>query len=297
MKTNILLLGSGGFIGRNIKEYLQEYRKDCIVDTPSSKECNLLDEVSVLNTLNQKSYDIVINAAICNMKREGCLNTVTEIEQDLRMFMNLEKFSDKYGRMLYFGSGAEFDKSCPIVSVNEDEFYNNIPETQYGFSKYTINKIIEKSNNIYNFRIFGLFGKYENWKYTFISGACCKALKNIPITIRQNVVFDYLYINDFLKAIEWFIDNEPCYHVYNVTSGRKIDLITIADIINNLSDNPVPVYVCREGMANEYTASNKRLISEFEDFKLTDFKQSVEELMHYYKENIDNIDLYSLLYQ
>lgn len=293
---NILIFGTNGFVGRNIKEYLQKYRTDCIIDAPMRIECDLLDEKSVLDILNRKSYDIVINAAICNSISSARENA-SETEQDLRMFMNLEKYSSKYGRMLYFGSGAEYDKSLPIVSVKEDDFFNAVPKTEYGLSKYIINKIIEKSDNIYNFRIFGLFGKYENWKCTFISGACCKALKNVPITIRQNVFFDYLYINDFLKAVDWFIDNVPEYHAYNMTSGRKIDLITIADMINELVENPVPVYVCMDGLANEYTASNNRFVNEFKDFNISDMKQSISELLDYYKQNINNIDLYSLLYQ
>ena len=296
---NILLFGANGFIGRNIKEYLQENRKDCMVTALTREECDLTDEVAVSKILNRKSFDIVINAAIFNFNSRRILENATEMEQDLRMFMNLEKYGNGggYGRMLYFGSGAEFDKSCPIASVKESEFCNYIPKSQYGFSKYIINRIIEESDNIYNFRIFGLFGKYENWKYTFISGACCKALKNIPITIRQNVLFDYLYIKDFLKVVEWFIDNVPEYHVYNVTSGKKIDLISIADIINNLNEKSVPVYVCKEGLANEYTASNERLIKEFKDFQLTDINQSIKELLDYYKQNINEIDLYPLLYQ
>lgn len=292
---NILIFGSNGFVGRNIKEYLLKNRPDCIVDTPSRIECDLLDEKSVSDILCHKFYDVVINAAIFSPLREGISNK-TEIEQDLRMFMNLEKYSSHYGKLLYFGSGAEYDKTLPIISVNESDFLNSIPHTEYGFSKYMINKIIEKSSNIYNFRIFGLFGKYENWKRTFISGACCKALKGVPITIRQNVFFDYLYIGDFLKAINWFIDKLPEYHSYNVVSGRKIDLISIAGIINELVEIPVPVYICKEGLANEYTASNVRLMSEFKEFSLSDIKQSISELLEYYKKNINDIDLYSLLY-
>ena len=199
--------------------------------------------------------------------------------------------------MLYFGSGAEFDKSKNIISVSEDEFLNDIPHTQYGFAKYVIGKDIENSENIYNLRIFGLFGKYENWKTTFISGACCKALKGLPITIRQNVYFDYLYIDDFCKIVEWFVNNTPQYHTYNVTSGEKIDLVTIAGIINKLSDIKVPVYVCKKGLANEYTANNARILKESGIILKGISVSNIRDLLNYYRKSIDKIDLYSLLYQ
>lgn len=199
--------------------------------------------------------------------------------------------------MLYFGSGAEFDKTEDIVAVTENDFNNNTPLTQYGLAKYIIGQDIESSKNIYNLRIFGLFGKYENWRTTFISGACCKALKGLPITIRQNVYFDYMYIDDFCKIIKWFIDNESKHHTYNITTGKKVDLVTIAETINRLVENPVPIYVCKSGLANEYTADNKRLSLEVLNLKFRKMEKNISNLLKYYEENINEIDVYSLLYQ
>lgn len=293
----ILILGANGFVGKNLKEYLSQFTNEYILQTPSRKELNLLNEKDVKNYLSKNYFDVIVNAAVCNPIRGNSIDNQTELEQDLRMYYVLKKYSDLYGKMLYFGSGAEFDKSENIVSVTENDFNNNIPSTQYGLAKYIIGKDIESSKNIYNLRIFGLFGKYENWRTTFISGACCKALKGLPITIRQNVYFDYMYIDDFCKIIKLFIDNEPKYHTYNITTGKKSDLITIAETINKLVENPVPIYVCKSGLANEYTADNKRLSNEFVNFEFLEMEKSIGHLLDYYKVIIDTIDNYSLLYQ
>lgn len=293
----ILILGSNGFIGKNLKEYLLQSDVEYKLFLPSRLELDLLDEKAVESYLSSTFFDVIINAAVCNPVRGNDISKKSEIEQDLRMYFNLKKYNNLYGKMLYFGSGAEFDKSKNIISVSEDEFLNDIPHTQYGFAKYIIGKDIENSENIYNLRIFGLFGKYENWKTTFISGACCKALKGLPITIRQNVYFDYLYIDDFCKIVEWFVNNTPQYHTYNVTSGEKIDLVTIAGIINKLSDIEVPVYVCKEGLANEYTANNARILKESGIILKGIRVGNIRDLLNYYRKSIDKIDLYSLLYQ
>lgn len=293
----ILILGANGFIGRNLKEHLSLFPNKYYLVAPSRNELNLLNEESVKNFLNKQCFDAVINAAICNPVRGHELIAQSELEKDLRIFFNLQKYSNLYGKMLYFGSGAEFDKSKPIISVKEEDFYNNIPKNQYGLAKYIIGKNIEKSDNIYNLRIFGLFGKYENWRTTFISGACCKAIKGIPITIRQNVFFDYMYIDDFCNIIRWFVDNKPKYHTYNIATGAKIDLIGISKIINSLIIKKVPIYICKPGLANEYTADNKRLINEVKSTQITDWNFSIKSLLEYYKKNEKFIDLYSLLYQ
>ena len=248
--------------------------------------------------LSKTFYDVVIHAAICNPVRGHNTIDQDELEQDIRGFYNFEKYQSLFGKMIYFGSGAEYDKTKNIISVHEEDFLNYIPKNKYGLAKYVIGKCIEKSNNIYNLRVFGLFGKYENWRTTFISGACCKALKGLPITIRKNVYFDYMYIDDFCKIVKWFVDNRPQYHTYNMSTGSKIDLITISEIINNLVSTKVPVYVCQEGYANEYTADNKRLMSEIgNDFRYTLHKNAIGELLDYYRKHIDDVDLYSLLYQ
>ena len=145
-------------------------------------------------------------------------------------------------------------------------------------------------------RIFGLFGKYENWKTTFISGACCKALKNLPITIRKNVYFDYVFIDDFVRIVEWFIDHEPKFHEYNICSGKKYSLIELANYVKNVSKKEVPIIVCQEGLAKEYTGSNVRLLNEIKELSFTGIEDAIKDLYCYYQSIEEQIDLMSLLY-
>lgn len=292
----LLIIGCNGFVGRNLYEYFQQ-KSTFSVEGTTSRDLNLLDENAVYKWLKEGKYDIIIHAAVYNPRVGMGKEPDKELEYDLRMFYNIAKYHDLYGKMLYFGSGAEYDKRFPICSVTEEEWEREIPENIYGFAKYVINQQIEKSENIYNLRIFGLFGKYENWKATFISGALCKALKNLPITIRKNVYFDYLYINDFCKMVERFIKLEkPRYHSYNITSGKRIDLITLAEIVKKVSEKEVPIIVCSEGLANEYTADNSRLIEEIGQEPLTAYEIAVKELYEFYKSREKDIDLMSLLY-
>lgn len=293
----ILLLGSSGFIGLNLKEYLINFNEEYQLFTPSSKDLNLTKESEVYSYLKEHRFDVVIHAAICNPFRLSKKVEYQELDSDLRMFFNLERYNELFGKMLYFGSGAEYDKSENIFYVSEGTLGNGVPKTDYGLAKYIIGKQIEQSKNIYNLRIFGLYGKYENWRTTFISGACCKAIKGLPITIRQNVYFDYLYIDDFCRIVNWFIDNQPKYHTYNVTSGTRIDLLSIAEKVKNISGKNIPIYVCKEGLAREYTADNTRIKHELRNFTYTDIDSGIEKLYEYYCSIENKIDITELLYQ
>lgn len=82
----ILILGANGFVGKNLKEYLSQFADEYILQTPSSKELNLLNEKDVKNYLNDNYFDVVINAAVCNPIRGNRIDNQTELEQDLRMY-------------------------------------------------------------------------------------------------------------------------------------------------------------------------------------------------------------------
>lgn len=293
---SILLLGANGFIGKNLKEYLDAFPEQYAIDAPSSKVLDASDEIVVKTWLEEKRYEVIILSAVYNPRVGLNKDGSKELDKNLRMFFNFERYQHLFGKMLYFGSGAEYDKRGDLQSVSEDDLGNGIPHTDYGLYKYIINKAIRNSDNIINLRVFGLFGKYENWKATFISGACCKALKNVPITIRQNVYFDYLYIDDFCRIVHWFIDNQPKYMDYNVTSGKRVDLISIANMVNKISENAVPIIICSNGLAKEYTSSNTRLLEEIGDFNFVSLESSIRDLFAWYDKHNHEIDLVSLLY-
>lgn len=328
---NILILGGNGFIGRNLKEYFAA-KDDLQVWAPGRAELDCLSEEAVENYLRARHFDIVIHGAIFVPRTLEEKNSGKVLENDLRMFYNFQKYSNLYGKMFYFGSGAEYDKRSDIVSVKEygkvrdgdfagghegllkdtqmgekellketDGTIHRIPDTEYGFAKYIIHQQILRSENIYNFRVFGLFGKYENWRTTFISGACCKAIKGLPITIRKNVYFDYLYIDDFCNIVDKVIRQKLQYHEYNICSGKKYDLAGLADIVADISERKTgkrpEIFICQEGLAPEYTADNGRLLKEIGGYGFLPIEQAVEQLYQWYEQHSDIIEMYPLLYQ
>ena len=291
----ILITGSSGFVGRNVKEFFEAKGYD--ITAPSSRELDCTDEKGVKRFLAENYYDYVFHFAVYGDGIDHTKDGAKILEYNLRMFLNFAKYSSCYGKMIYTGSGAEYDKRFPICMVSEEDFGKSIPVDQYGLMKYTVNQLIEKSNNIYNLRLFGIFGPYEYWKSRFISNLCCKAIKNIPLSIRRNCFFDYLWITDFCQILEKFIYIEPKFHTYNAVSGRPIDLYSLAEIVRETSGKNLDIIVCKDGYANEYTASNKRILRELGDFQYTKIKDSVEMLYRWYEKRQKCIDIYSLIYE
>ncbi|MDF2944236.1 MAG: WcaG [Herbinix sp.] len=284
----LLILGSTGFIGKNMYDY---FKDKYLVYAPMKIQLDALSEINIYEHLSKNYYDVIINALDIREFNQYYL------EHRLRMYTNLERFNNLYGKMIYFGSGAEYARELPINSIVEDEFDRKIPEDTYGFCLHQISKSAMISKNIYNFRLFGIFGKYEIWQKRFISNAICKALYGYPITIRQNTVFDYLFIDDLCKIVEWAIEATPNYHDYNAVSGKKYDLKELADIINTITKNSAPVLIASEGYDKEYTASCGRLMNEIYNYKSEPIEDSIRKMIAWYQQNLDLIDRQKLLYQ
>lgn len=292
----VLLTGGSGFVGKNVKDYFKNSAKYEII-APSSKELNCIDEKSVVEYLKKQSFDFVLNFAVYGDGIDWSKDGTKILEYNLRMYYNFANHRELFGRMFYTGSGAEYDKRTPICSVREEEVGVSLPVEQYGLMKYIVGRHIEKTSNIYNLRLFGIFGKYEYWPIKFISNICCKSLCGLPLSIRKNVHFDYLYINDFLKILETMMDAEKLkYHTYNVVSGKRVDLYSLCKMVNQSSGKNSSIIICCDGLGNEYTASNGRLLAEFPSTCITPIEESVDELYQWYKKHFDEIDITKLLY-
>ena len=286
---NIFITGSNGFIGSHLKEYLNKIYSNYILFTPSSKELNLLDEVAVENYILLNKIDIIIHLANKGGDRTTIdMKNVTEY--NLRIFFNIAKHEKNVKKIISFGSGAEYSKHKAIIEAKEEDYLKSQPLDEYGFYKSITSKYIEKSQRIVQLRIFGAYGEYENYRYKFITNAIVKNLLKLPIIINKNVYFDYIYIDDLVKMIDWVIHNEIKEKIYNVTTGTKIDLISLANLVNETSDFKSEIIVLNDGLNNEYSSNNQRILKEIGNFNFTSHKDAIQKMRNYFKENFDNLD-------
>lgn len=283
----ILIIGANGFIGKHLYEYLVKNSTYTLL-TPSSKELDIMQEDSVDAYMEAHKPEIIINCA----NRGGGRNSGNEniVHENLRMFFNIVKHSNKVSKIIHFGSGAEYSKHKPIVDAKEEDADIAMPLDEYGFYKSVCLKFIEKSDNNLNLRIFGCYGEYENYEFKFISNAIVKNLLHLPITINKNVFFDYIYVDDLVKIVERFLHQESNHKNYNLTTGKKVDLITLANLINETSDFTSEIKVINDELNNEYTSDNNRLMNELGEFEFTKHREAIIKMRNYYSSILDTID-------
>ena len=286
---NILITGSQGFVGENLKEYFEKKNENQIL-APLIEDLNLTDPASVKHYFNNNNVEYIIHSASTEPKNKEYPKDVCE--SNLKMFFNILRYKSKNSHMMNLGSGSEYSRPSWIPQMKEEYFDQHIPEDSHSYSKYIISKAIDLSNDkkITNLRIFGIFGKYEDYTNKFISNCIVKNLCGLPIKINQNVIYDYIYIKDFCRIVEYLINNKTTNSTMNVTPTDSIDLVSINSYIQSILSINSSIEIMNEGYGKEYTGSNSTLLRNLGNFDFTPIKKSIEELINYYKENMSLIN-------
>lgn len=279
---NILLTGSTGFIGKNLKTFLA--RCDGYdITAPSSGELDLTNTSIVEDYLRDHHIDVILH---CANTRPGESDPYRVLDTNLRMFHNLYRCARLVDKLVYFGSGAEYGRYELPPLVREEQFGAVVPQDPYGFAKYIMREAAEHSGNVYDLCLFGVYGPHELWQRRFISSNVVRALHGQPLLVRQNARFDYLNIKDLCQITKWFIENLPKHHCYNVCTGMTATLGHIAEIVRAQIELSLPIEIGKPGWQTEYSGDNTRLLDELGAFSFTGLDIGIRELIEYYRDNL-----------
>ena len=279
----ILITGESGFIAKNLYEQLNN---QYTLLTLGSRELNLFNSKKVIKYIKRNKFDVIIHTATYDAApKHSTKDPAKVLENNLKMFFNIVRGKDYFGKMIYFGSGAEFSREHWIPKMKEDYFDTYVPVDQYGYSKYIMTKYTQLNSNIYNLRLFGVFGKYDDLRTRLIPNVCCRVVLNQPIIINQNKFFDFIYIDDLIKIVRWFIDNKSRKNVYNICTGKTIDFKTIAEKVIKISGKNLDIIIKTKGFSKEYSGDNTLLLKEIKGLKFSPINQSIKALYDWYNSN------------
>ena len=222
----ILILGAGGFIGSYIAPRLAKNNAVMSITKPG---IDVTDAAAVRNILELSQPDFVINCLTFGGNENVNSNNPSIVAKNLAMYYNFKSNSDLFGRYINIGSGIEQDYS------------NN---SAYAFSKRMISKDLDPSK-FTNLKLFGCFGSDEKDS---------RLLKRFlasdgPFVLTNDRKFDYIYIGDFYKILEYVINNNQYKSIDCVYSKKRtlseflrlfcdINNIDKEIIVESTSDNP-----------------------------------------------------------
>jgi len=248
----ILITGANGFVGRNLAAALSEYE----VTKLTRQTVDLTSKIAVDQFFKDKFFDVVLHCAMVGGRRY-ITDGPEVLYKNLAMFYNLLEHQDKFGKLINFGSGAELDRNKDIDNNN---FYykDQYPLDYYGMAKNIIARLIESEDKCFSFRIFNVFGADEE-SARFIRANVQRYIDKEPITIHQNKLMDFFYIDDLITLVKFYLEKSYIPEEINAVYNKKYFLSDIADIINNLSDYKVNRIIEKEGLSRTYIGKSTRL--------------------------------------
>jgi UDP-glucose 4-epimerase len=261
---NILITGGNGNIAKMIKSHLSMHSISMHsismhfnIVNPSRQELNILDFNKLQQFLNTNSFDVLIHTAILGGRRtKEETGEVTHI--NVLMLENLLHFSSKFKMIINFDSAAIYDRTTDILNRSEEELLT-IPTDYYGFSKYVIYKRSLAYNNFYNFRIFNIFHINEEPE-RFIKSCFIAKRNNSKVTIFEDKYFDFVYEDDFIKIVKFYLDNinnmSLLEKTINICYNKKYKLSDIAKIIVNNDEN---IDIINNVSLHNYSGNNAKL--------------------------------------
>lgn len=209
----ILVTGANGYIAKRLTISLKNTHEIYAI---TRQQLDLVDSKAVNSWFEDKYFDVVIHTAIKGGNRLD-IEESSVLNDNLRMYTNLEDCSDHYKKFISFGSGAELNSS--------DSFY--------GYSKKLISKLMERNNNFYNLRIYAVFDHNENIR-RFIKSNILRYINSEDLIIHKDKFMDFIYMPDLLSIVEKYLKNDNLPKAIDCVYNTKHKLSDIAAKINNI---------------------------------------------------------------
>jgi len=220
---NILITGGNGYIAKSLHNSLKEKYNITLI---TRQDFDLTNSKAINDWFRDKYFDVIIHTAAVGGSRLKSEDS-SIIDQNLQMYYNLLSCKDKYNKFINFGSGAEI----------------YLPNTPYGLSKLTISESIKDKDKFFNLRIFGVFDENE-WETRFIKTCIRKYINKEPMLI-QDKKMSFFYMQDLITLVDHHIQTplSSLLKESNCAYTNSTSLLDIANIINELDDYKVPIYI------------------------------------------------------
>lgn len=239
----VLVLGSNGFVGINLSQYLRR-RGFEIIDVDASPPASICTDISVKESffadLQGLDFEAVVHlAAITNIRdtienpyrcyNVNCVGTLNVIE-----LANQKRVE----RLIYASSANVY--GLPLeLPVKEETPFN--PRTPYDYSKVISEYLVQsyyrhRGLPVTILRSWKLFGEYDSPQKA-VPNFIRLCLKNEPIPLFNGGrdTTDLYHVENYCRAVELCLTkDEAIGEIFNVGTGYEVSIKQIAEIIRDM---------------------------------------------------------------
>ena len=247
MSNNILLIGSEGFLGKNIKKIIKDSDSINFFEILNSKDLNILNYDDLLSFLNDNKIKGVINcAAFVGGISYGYKYQADLLSINSQMAINLYKASHKSNVSMLVNPISNCAYPEKYTDYKENKFWDGkIHDSvfNYGLSKRVYVAMGEAYFQQYNFSssnivLSNMYGPLDHFQIerSHALGALILKIYNAKKNNLEYVevwgtgtpIREWLYVEDGAKSLIKALDLSDGHHFFNVGCGIGHSVIDIA---------------------------------------------------------------------
>lgn len=249
-KKSILIIGSSGFFGNSILDYLNK----------NKSSFRKINKIILLSKSNKNKISKLLKK---NYKIEQILGDISKIkklpyadyiiycvisknlsndEKSVKNYIQLAKKFHRGSKVLYTSSGAIYGKQSLNIRGFSEKYYpkplnhKSIIRKKYAITKYKNEKLFNSLNkeniNVIITRCFAFVGKSLPLNKNFVIGNLIKNIvekKKLVIKSDKKVLRSYMFADDLAHCLlKLTLSNKTNFNLYNIGSEDKIDIRQLA---------------------------------------------------------------------
>jgi GDP-L-fucose synthase len=313
MKKNLLVTGGSGFIGVNLLKELSKLKKYKITATYfKAKNFYKVNKVKYIKTDLEKlknchkvckNIDIIV---MCAANSSGAAvmdkTPLVHLTPNIRMNLNMLEAAYSQGvcKFIFISSNTVYPVSNFAMRETDAKFdffekyhvvgwmkrFTEIVCEIYSKKiKNSMKTIIVRPGNLY-----GPHDKFDPAKSKVIPSLIAKIVnRQNPINVWGNGkdLKDFLYIDDFCRALVKIINLNTDFNTYNIASGKSItikDILKILMKIENLRNTKIFYDLSKPTMIPKRLISISKIKKQFAYKSLISIEEGLKRTLNWYKE-------------
>jgi len=260
MKTKtLLILGSDGFLGSNLKSLIQKENKYEILEVKNSADLNLLHYKDLLMKFKDIKIDYIINcAAFVGGVSYGYKYQARLLEENTQLAINICKFANEKNVENLVNPISNCVYPEKVTEYKEEDLFSGKPHESvmyYAYSKRFLINLCESyfkqfelnSANVIMSNMFGPNDHFEENRShalgALIKKVCdAKLKKNSSIEVWGDgtQVREWLYVEDGAKALINALDLKG-FNYFNVGVNKGISINELVEEIQNAINYEVSI--------------------------------------------------------
>jgi len=307
---NLLITGASGFVGSHLLQRVLDRgisKVSILLRDPEnawrlntiSKMLNvhiihgsLNDPDTYKKQLKIFSPDMVVNLAWAGV--EGSDRNSEEQWDNVFYMLELMKISYQCGAKRFIGFGSQGEYGNLNKKISEKDFEK--PTTAYGLSKlssYKLGKILAHRLGVQFIwvRLFDPYGPKDgsNWFLSYIIKELLEGRS--PKITHAEQLWDYIYIDDVVDAILKLIEKDGIHGVFNLGSGKSIQLREIIEKIKKIMDVDIDIQYgavpYREDQIMHLEADIEKISSQIDWVPMVGIDDGLEKTVNWWKSTLE----------